>query len=589
MKAKNLSFKKSLRAGSFLAICAAMIFAGCASSPLNEENHTETLPKIDMSKWLYNAEDDVYYQTGLSYAASPADEKYETLGIFVPGAFFTAEKSGTDAAGNETYSVRVNETAKAGDFTAGDAPFVMPIQTPGYAALEPPKSYTHSAAGYTKNGFIFVYAGARGKDHGAPAGVTDFKAAIRYVRYNKNLLPGDTKSYFTYGMSGGGAQSAVIGASGDSKEYEPYLKAIGAVMDESDAVLGSQDWCPITNLNVADEAYEWELGAARKNLDSETESLSKAMAVKFAEYLNSLNLKDEDGNSLSLSQSVDGLYHAGTYYEYLKKTIETSLNNFLSDTKFPYNPEEQKAALGSNMMPAGNSFPRLPEPSAVKIEDLDGVMRGEAQGGQLSLSGTYASAEDYISALNQNENWVLYDKDSNTAEITSAEAFMRNVKQLQKNVGAFDDLSGNQPENVLFGLGDGNGGHFDKIMAEILKGTEKGDEYSSSIARNDSLGFDVSYRMNLYNPMYFLSPAYGGFKKSTPAKYWRINAGIFQGDTAVSTELLYYLALKNYGSGVEDVKFFDVWGLHHVEAERASLGDGTSTGNFIAWVKECLE
>lgn len=57
MKAKNLSFIKSLGAGSFFAICAAMIFAGCASSPSNEENRTETLPKIDISKWLYNAED----------------------------------------------------------------------------------------------------------------------------------------------------------------------------------------------------------------------------------------------------------------------------------------------------------------------------------------------------------------------------------------------------------------------------------------------------------------------------------------------------------------------------------------------------
>jgi len=34
---------------------------------------------------------------------------------------------------------------------------------------------------------------------------------------------------------------------------------------------------------------------------------------------------------------------------------------------------------------------------------------------------------------------------------------MRNVKQLQKSVGAFDDLSVSQPENTLFGFGDGNG------------------------------------------------------------------------------------------------------------------------------------
>lgn len=577
---------------SITSICAALIFAGCASSSKITKSESESaLPKIDMTRWLYNAQDDVFYQTGISYAALPADEKYETLGIFVPGKFFKASKN----SDGETYTASVDFSAKVDGFTAKNAPFVMPIQTPGYSALEPPSAYVSSAATYTKNGFIFVYAGARGRNHGAPAAVTDFKAAIRYVRYNKDLLPGDTKSFFTYGMSGGGAQSALMGATGDAAEYEPYLKAIGAVMTESDAVLGSQNWCPITNLNVADEAYEWELGTARTNLDADTKSLSDKMAVKFAEYINSLGLKDEDGNLLSLTQSADGLYHAGTYYDYLKKTIEKSLNNFLSDTKFPYNPDEQKSALGVNMMPTGNSMGEIPNHNATRnqnppaIENLDGVNRGKsAAQNQISLSGTYATADDYISALNKNETWVIYDKSTNTAKITSVEAFMRNVKQLQKSVSAFDDLSGSQPENMLFGLGDGNGGHFDEYMAEILAGTQKGGEYKAAINRKDSLGFDVAYRMNLYNPMYFLSPAYKGFKKSTSAKYWRINAGIFQGDTAISTEMDYYLALKNYGSEVADVQFFEVWGLHHTEAERASVGDGTSTGNFISWVKDCL-
>jgi hypothetical protein len=45
-----------------------------------------TLSKIDNTKWQYNAEDDVYYQIGISYSAAPADESYETLSVFVPGA-----------------------------------------------------------------------------------------------------------------------------------------------------------------------------------------------------------------------------------------------------------------------------------------------------------------------------------------------------------------------------------------------------------------------------------------------------------------------------------------------------------------------
>ena len=581
------SLGKNLVAGA-LATCTLTLtaLAGCASTAKAGASPVTTLPKINMAAWNYNEDDDVYWQTGLSYAATPADSKYETLGIFVPGEYFTGSKNA-----DGSYTVTVNKKKSVAGFTATTAPYVMPIQTPGYSALEAPDGYQKDVAQYIQNGFIFVYAGARGKDHGAPAGVTDFKAAIRYVLYNADLLPGDTDRYFTYGMSGGGAQSALIGATGDSAEYEPYLKAIGAVEGVSDAVMGSMDWCPITNLNVADAAYEWELGVGRSGLDSDTKALSDGLAVAFAKYINSLGLKDEDGNLLTLEQSADGLYHAGSYYDYLKKTIERSLNNFLADTVFPYSPEEQKAALGTNMMLPQGWVPRGPQNmNAPTAEDLDGVQRGK-QGAAMSTvtpSGTYASVEDYIAALNRAEQWVNYDKETNTATITSVEAFMRNVKQLQKKVGAFDDLSGTQPENALFGYNDGSLAHFDAIMADLLKGTAKGEEYAASLARKDSLGFTADYRMNLYNPMYFLSPAYKGYKTSTPAKYWRIHAGIFQGDTAISTELAYYLALLQYGDGVKSVEFQDVWGLYHTEAERASVGDGSSTGNFIQWVKDCL-
>lgn len=562
-----------------LAIAVSLF--GCASS---QKKTQSSLPKIDMNAWSYNEADDVYYQIGISYAANPADEKFETLGLFVPGAYF----EGT-ANGDGTYSVRVNKSGTVDDFTAETAPFVIPIQTPGYASLEAPTAYEPRVTDYTKNGFIFIYAGARGKEHGAPAGVTDFKAAIRYVRYNKAILPGDTARVFTYGMSGGGAQSALMGATGDAAEYDAYLKAIGAVMTESDAVMGSMDWCPITNLDVADGAYEWELGTARAGLDEETKSISDALALSFAQHINELKLKDENGAVLTLEQSEDGLYHSGSYYDYLKTVIETSLNNFLADTTFPYNAEVQKAALGTNMLLPPDWKPRGPagmnQDDAPSAEAMDGVERNKAANNNVSLSGTYETVEDYIAALNANENWVHYDAESNTAHIESVEAFMRNVKQLQKNVGAFDDFSGTQPENMLFGLNDGEVSHFDSALAEILSGSEKGDEYKAAIARKDSVGQSVSYRVNMYNPMYYLSPAYKGFQKSTVAKYWRIHAGIFQGDTAISTELDYYLALLQYGSSVKSAEFADVWGLYHTEAERK----GTSTDNFIAWVKECLK
>ena len=164
---------------------------------------------------------------------------------------------------------------------------------------------------------------------------------------------------------------------------------------------------------------------------------------------------------------------------------------------------------------------------------------------------------------------------------------MKNVKQLQKNVGAFDDMNRSQGENVLFGFGDGKGLHFDSIMANVLEeaGSLLSKSYKADLEKTDSLGSTMEERGNMYNPMYYLSSAYEGYKTSKVAKFWRIHAGIFQGDTAISTELDYALALKNYGSEVKSVDFSEVWGLYHTEAERS----GTSTENLIAWIKECLK
>ncbi len=611
----------SLSFGLFLSAAACK---KAASSELQ-------LSKIDMSAWNYNAEDDVYYQLNIQYVANPADAAYENLGIFVPAAYFNAADNG-----DGSYTLTINKNGKIGDFSVENAAFVMPIQTPGYSACDAPSAYTSAVKEFTDAGLIFIYAGARGREHGLPAGVTDFKAAIRYIRYNKDLLPGNTENYFTYGMSGGGAQSALLGATGDAPEYEKYLQSIGAVMTESDAILGSMDWCPITNLNVADEAYEWELGLARSSLDEESKAISDGLAREFALYFNTLNLKDENGNLLSLEESEDGLYHAGSYYDYLISVIEESLNNFLSDTVFPYNANQQKMALGNTMMMAGAFGPggpqkrgedeekrharpermaaapeEMPEPQKGRsdapigmpeapegmpeapegrpgAQELDGINRGKNKNSvNVDLNGTYNSVEEYIAALNAKEEWVIYDPTTNRAKIISLQAFMKNVKELQKSIGAFDDMERNQGENTLFGLGDGKGLHFDAIMAKVLKevGSEKAAEYESDLQIKDFLGSSMQERNNMYNPMYYLSPAYSGYKTSTVAKYWRVNAGIFQGDTAISTELIYSLALKNYGEQVKSVDFTEVWGLHHVEAERS----GTCSANFISWIKACLK
>ena len=619
-----------------------------AASAVSESSETTaevstSLAQIDMTKWQYNADDDVYYQLGISYCATPADASYETLAVFVPGAYMTGTENG-----DGTYTCTLSEDGTVNGYTASTAPIVMPINTPGYSAQSPLSKYT-SVKSYTDAGFVYVHAGCRGRDSGAPAGVTDLKAAIRYIRWCDELVAGDAESIFTFGMSGGGAQSAVVGSTGDSALYDAYLEEIGAVQGVSDAVLGSMCWCPITNLDSADAAYEWMMGSTRSDLSDEEQAISDALAEAFAKYINEAGIKDENGNVLTLEDSEDGIYQAGSYYEYLKSVIEQSLNNFLADTTFPYDASSSGGQGGPGRGGNGAGRRKGARPgfdgqdgtaggegaaveaggdgaaveaggdgAAVEAGGQEGATQDFGNGGEqdsaggkqdfgsegeqnweetdqiartgsgsgLSLSGTYETAQDYIAALNADGEWVSYDADTNTAEITSIDAFVKAFKTASKSLGAFDQLDEGQGENELFGYGDGSGAHFDATLAAILEtlGNDAAADYAKDLSTTDSVGNTAETRLNMYTPLYYLLESSEGYGTSEVAQYWRIRTGITQSDTALSTEVNLALALENY-QGVEDVDFETVWGAGHTQAERT----GDSTTNFIEWVNACMK
>ena len=595
-----------------MAACGAQ---GTNENPAsdNEVSQTKTedvvtnLSKIDMCKWEYNADDNVYYQIGISYCETPADSSYETLAVFVPGDYF----SGTEN-GDGTYTCEINPDASVNGYSAKTAPIVMPIETPGYTAQAALTSYT-SLTEYMEAGLVYVHAGCRGRDAGAPAGVADLKAAIRYLRYTDEDTPGDAERIFVFGMSGGGAQSAVVGASGDSDLYTPYLEQIGAVQGVSDAVYGSMDWCPITNLDSADEAYEWMMGVTRSGLSEDEQAISDAMAAAFAEYINNLGIKDEKGSVLTLEESAEGIYQSGSYYDYIVAVIEESLNHFLEDTEFPYDSSASTGndggpgGMGGFGRPEGNGFGGFEGTDGEtdgerefrgmdgnggfggtgdgSYEENDNISRTDTSNG-ITISGTYETVEDYIDALNANGTWVTYDAESNTASITGIEDFVTAFKSTSKNLGAFDQLDAGQGENVLFGYGDGNGAHFDAVLAEILNdlGNDYASDFASDLQKTDALGYTAEQRLNMYTPLYYLLDSEEGYGTSTPAKYWRIRTGIAQSDTSLTTEVNLALALENY-SGVESVDFATVWGQQHVKAERT----GNSTTNFIEWVNGCMK
>lgn len=579
---------------------------------------------MDNKAWSYDAENDVYWQIGISYAAEPETTDYETMAIYVPGAYMTAT-----ANGDGTYTCTINEAATLNGYTANTAPIVFPVNTAGYSAQKAATEYSYNGlSSYMDAGFIYVYAGMRGRSNGyddsgnliysggAPWGVTDLKAAVRYLRFNETSLPGSTDSIFVFGHSGGGAQSSVMGASGDSSLYYDYLKSIGAAMYDadgnyiSDAINGVMAWCPITSLDYADEAYEWNMGqyatTGTRADDTWTSALSDDLAGAFASYLNELGLQDENGTVLTLAQSTDGIYTSGSYYDYLLSEIEGSLNNFLSDTVFPYTKSSGGTmgdggfagggAPGGDMPEGGMPEGDMPEGGMPEGDMPEGDMPGGSGQGGTTESTTYETAKDYVDSLNSDEEWVTYDAATNTATITSIEAFVQHLKKASKNVGAFDDLELGQAENLVFGNDESDALHFDTVMAELLQTNQEKyaaftdwdaslvTAYANDLTSTDKLGNISQVRQNMYNPMYYVSDYYEGYDSSNVAPYWRIRTGIEQGDTALTVETNLALALDSV-SDVEDVDFETVWGQGHTTAERT----GSSTENFINWVNESLK
>ena len=596
----------SLFSGLGLTACASRTSDSTASSTGVSGIAATGALALSNAGWSHDAVNDVYYQIGLSYVTSPAAPDYETLGIYVPGAYFT----GTDN-GDGAYEVTVNASGSINGFTPVTAPVVLPVNTPGYASQKPPTQYSYeSISEYMAAGFIYVHAGLRGKDSNAdsyvgnaPWGVTDLKAAVRYLRYNSASLPGSMDRIFVFGHSGGGAQSAVMGASGDSPLYTTYLEHLVAAMTFSDgtaisdAIAGVMAWCPITSLNVGNAAYEWNMGqfvsSGTRAEGTWTAAYSKDLAAAFAETVNGLGLTDSKGTTLKLERSSEGVYLAGSYYDHVVAEITTSLNNFLADTTFPYTPSSRQMA---GMEPGGGGGGPSGQGGTPPSGEAPGGQNpggGQPPGGETSGSSTtYTTVEEYIAYLNGENPWVTYDSASNTATITGLQGFVTSQKNPSKDVGAFDAPDRSATENIVMGKGT-QGLHFSKLSRDVLAANEStyssltgwSGDYAASMwetdfATTDEVGGDVVSREQMYEPLYYLLKSQGGQSSSRVAPNWRIRSGITQGDAASTVEINLALALQALGGTTVD--FATVWGQGHTMAERS--GDGTA--NFISWVKE---
>lgn len=451
--------------------------------------------------WSYNSSSDVYYIVGLFYCASPADEDYEQMGIYVPGAYMNATSNG-----DGTYTCTLNTSGTVNGYTASTAPIVFPVNTSGYSAQSAPSGYSSTVANYTAKGFVYLWAGCRGRDHGAPLGVTDMKAAIRYFRYLKaeqQAVPGNVDRIFTFGHSGGGAQSSLLGASGNNSLYDDYMAAIGANTDYADDVCGSMCWCPITNLDQGDAAYEWNMGLTRSNLGSADQNISAGLAAEFAEYVNAIGFKHPtSGATLTLSATSNGYYQSGSYYEYVMEVINdavTRYNTYNGASVSTYSTTDETALY---------SFAAAHKTATKGLGAFDDYdQKGQAENTLFGIAGTAGHFDKFLMPLVQQYASSYYS--AFTADLAST-----NVDAVGKTV-----------EERL-------------MMYTPLYYLIDNDTYYSG----------------------------GGSGSSDVAKFWRIRTGITQGDAPLCTEIDLALALQSR-SDVTSVDFETIWNQGHTEAE----------------------
>jgi len=476
---------------------------GSNSSEDNSDGSSTSSSSSDI-KWQYDKSSDTYYVTGIVYCDNPADKSYEQMGIYVPGGYMTAT---TNSDGS--YNCSINSSGKVNGFTASTAPVVIPVNTPGYKAMSPPSGYSSGVSSYIEKGFVYLYAGCRGKDSAAPSGVTDLKAALRYFRYlvAQGGIPGDVERIFSFGHSGGGAQSALLGASGNSSLYNAYLSALGAKMDYKDHVAGSMCWCPITNLDMADGAYEWNMGQTRSDLSDTDLSISKALSGVFAEYINAMGFTHPtSGKTLTLSATDDGYYQSGTYYEYIIEVINdaiTRYNKYNNASVSTYDTGDE-GALAS----FANSYKKTTKGIAA-FDAYDGVSRTSAANQLFDPDG----------------EWAHYDK------------YLRDIVAVY--VPTYTSA-------------------FDEDLALV-------DKYGNNLETRLAMYTPLYYLIN--NSSYYSG---GGSASSTVATHWRIRSGIEQGDTSLCTEV--NLALGLLKSGITDVDFATIWDQGHTQAEDSGSG-----------------
>ena len=441
---------------------------------------------------------------GLAYVRNVEDPAYQQLNLYVP----------LDLKGKDDKDIPILMRNNVGGYMASPAGTPSAVDATGYALA---RGYVLCIPGARGNGATIEKDGKTYYTGTAPAGLLDLKAATRYLRYNDDLIPGNSERIFTDGTSAGGAMSSLQGATGDAPEYEPFLQAMGAA-EVSDAVYASICYCPITDLNHADMEYEWLYGCTNtgvRKLDAAQIAISDELAALCPAYIDSLHLTDQNGAPVTSSN----------YMDYLKTFIMASA---------------QKALEEGCEIPDSIGIVRYAKPRPTFAQQLgagpaNGGMPGRQQGVPAGGERKQRQGAPGGGGRTMPTQYTDYVIDIDWDKYLSYVA----TQQALKTPPAFDAYGvlhdSATPENTVFGSTDGTPANFTDFSLRKRTGDPSA-----------TLSEDMNYRVMLMNPMNFIAPGRQG-----TAPHWYIRHGAKDRDTSFLVPVNLATRLRNAGYEVD--------------------------------------
>lgn len=424
----------------------------------------------------------------LWYVTNVEDTTYQYLNVFVPEG--ATQQSPIFLKNN----VGGYMPSKPGNVSAGDATGMALLR--GYVVAIPG---ARGRSSYVMKGKKKVYNGK------APAAILDLKAAVRYLRHFDSEMPGDAEKIISDGTSAGGAMSALLGATGNNPIYEPLLDKMGAAKERDD-IFTAVCYCPITDLAHADMAYEWLYGNtdSRKANDAAHREVTKEEAALFPAYIQSLNLKLQDGTPLTADNYLDFIKREIIRSAQIAKNAGAEIPDSIG---FTFNSE------AGTFAPINGGV----KPTDIPADMLEGMKKMAA----------HKQVGEYITDLDMTKylNYV-----ANKTPLKTAPAF-------DAYGVAGDAASG---ENDEFGDVNNNASNFTEYSAQ-----KNGKQLSETVKENE----------RLLNPMWQI-----GAEGVTTAPHWYIRHGSIDRDTSFPIPLNLAVKLQNAG---KDVNYLLAWNRPH--------------------------